>query len=1221
MMIKSEKKTTYVLGVIIIIILLVPMTNGYNIQINYNSKQIIKEKFENTISPIEYTSPPLPNELYIANEEVYLAGEQNDIGYNVDSGNSLHRSLSLYIGEPIEQTIPGRGRIGTLDPNSGDKEDWYRFTLCKNQIIHVELICDENYDIEILDIDENSYGKSYTTSEVGWYFIHVHYNNVMVSSDYTINVFYSGQNDADIGSDAGNSFETATTITPGSYFGYMDCIDVEDWYKFYVNRNDGIFVKVKPIEESDYDIFLYNPLGDIINLAQYYGEDKLEYPADITGFWAIKIAMFPGWDTNLWPEDYFLYGSGVYTLELDLGGIAEKPIDPLPQPDIIPIAQTFIVNNEPTSNKDEYGYLAAISASNYIKDGKRYVSPIVYRGDNTITNYYGTVDDTTQYLIDDWNNYLTRHGIEPIEYIIETEPVEAAANIAKSKWISSDTAVVVIDGSDYKDDVQILFNETNTLNSKTDIVKVSSDISEYKEVGSLYTVPMYISSNWGAIAIHGLGDDFSGEIGITNPKYESLGDDWWPHPYDINGPDTDLYHPITIPGLWMPYTDSLSGLDEMEIIKVSGDRYKIPIDTTDCSINITVITDYPCYLRVYLVDPYGNIRRPMTPHWNGGPINPIHVWNGGHWESIGFDEWRFWEPDFNTEHSVEIHYPMTGKWTAIVAPASVEEADKSYTYHITAKIRMHSSDRINSALSAANGAVIASKEHIPLLYLKKDNLPAETKSALTQLGVKKLIFVNLENIGNDVQDILNEYTIDDLTNMQQVIEKVGDNSDNFITITSLASGDGYFAPSAMIAAYHVSPVISIGEAADAYNTLDMIASWREYAGDYYHGCRSVGHLPEMDHPFDFKEFIKGILKSEFPPTGFDLKKRWFSDVYNEIHELIEGYGLDKPGKEAYLFVAPRDTDIRSPVCRALTGNNSYAGHIPVESPAFSSAVICRDILYPAIIYSNPGRNITSSCLMHFCDPYPWTTNDGQTHQSVLTREMKESGFSQNRFYEGHSIWENLLERYNKGVSFMYQDSHGSGGSALATMYKNIEDQFPQAEPRYEYLKDFDWWDGWRGYNYDDQQTKTPRNVGSTFFNGQEPNLYDPIHFKYCDQLFENLHSQFNLWMSCTTGEHFGPMIFLEHGASLWYGNCGTGSNPQCELLDYWTFEGMLENGLSIGESLSKNIWLLQRDYTTGDPTAMYGVSSQGRTNVHVIYGDPTLKIYSPNWIEPVPVEV
>ena len=45
-----------------------------------------------------------------------------------------------------------------------------------------------------------------------------------------------------------------------------------------------------------------------------------------------------------------------------------------------------------------------------------------------------------------------------------------------------------------------------------------------------------------------------------------------------------------------------------------------------------VSTDTSTNLIVYLVDPQGNIRRPTVPHWNGGEINPIHYWNGGHWE-------------------------------------------------------------------------------------------------------------------------------------------------------------------------------------------------------------------------------------------------------------------------------------------------------------------------------------------------------------------------------------------------------------------------------------------------------------------------------------------------------------------------------------------------------------------------------------------------------------
>jgi hypothetical protein len=162
----------------------------------------------------------------------------------------------------------------------------------------------------------------------------------------------------------------------------------------------------KDVREGDFDIHLYNPSGEWVYSGQYYGEDELEYPADVSGVWKIKIDMFPGWDESKWSDNYFLYGSGAYKLELDIGGTAEAPPDPVPQPDIIPVAQTFVVNDDPDSNKDEYGYLAAIPAANYIDGGQRYVSPIVYQGVDLVPTWFTTVDQTTQYLIDDWNTYL-----------------------------------------------------------------------------------------------------------------------------------------------------------------------------------------------------------------------------------------------------------------------------------------------------------------------------------------------------------------------------------------------------------------------------------------------------------------------------------------------------------------------------------------------------------------------------------------------------------------------------------------------------------------------------------------------------------------------------------------------------------------------------------------------------------------------------------------------
>jgi hypothetical protein len=70
------------------------------------------------------------------------------------------------------------------------------------------------------------------------------------------------------------------------------------------------------------------------------------------------------------------------------------------------------------------------------------------------------------------------------------------------------------------------------------------------------------------------------------------------------------------------------------------------------------------------------------------------------------------------------------------------------------------------------------------------------------------------------------------------------------------------------------------------------------------------------------------------------------------------------------------------------------------------------------------------------------------------------------------------------------------------------------------------------------------------------------------------------------------------------------------------FYDVLVLGKNFGESHSKYLWMFDRDFTTGDPTTMYGRSSffqGGLSNVHAIYGDPTMICYSPDWIEPVPI--
>ncbi|MCK4902683.1 MAG: PKD domain-containing protein, partial [Thermoplasmatales archaeon] len=94
-------------------------------------------------------------------------------------------------------------------------------------------------------------------------------------------------------------------------------------------------------------------------------------------------------------------------------------------------------------------------------------------------------------------------------------------------------------------------------------------------------------------------------------------------------------------------------------------------------------------------------------------------------------------------------------------------------------------------------------------------------------------------------------------------------------------------------------------------------------------------------------------------------------------------------------------------------------------------------------------------------------------------------------------------------------------------------------------------------------------------------------------------------------------------------NAGSGLCPQADLLDDWFFEDALIHGEPVGEAYSKYIWLHQRDFTISEShehfeESMYGPSSlyggDGITTIPVMYGDPELILYSPEWSSPTAID-
>jgi hypothetical protein len=381
-------------------------------------------------------------------------------------------------------------------------------------------------------------------------------------------------------------------------------------------------------------------------------------------------------------------------------------------------------------------------------------------------------------------------------------------------------------------------------------------------------------------------------------------------------------------------------------------------------------------------------------------------------------------------------------------------------------------------------------------------------------------------------------------------------------------------------------------------------------------------LPQADAPVEqnkltvyltLVKYFLGINVS-VPPYGLDARRYWYEDMYTKFHGYIDSLGLDNVGQEGYVTVAPRD-DIPLELHSALMGNNSYAGDIPGDTPAYTNDIVVRNILYPALIYANPGRNITTSQFMNYPDGGTWKTNDGKTSGPIYTtRETKNAFSSHLRTYEGHCLWVAHLQRINEGASVMYYSGHGTGGSGISGQYIQTD---------HSNYPDQVWWDAWRGYMYDNW--KTSRDQGAlVWYNPKGDNLYDIVHYKWVDQLLGNLRSQAVFYMSCTTSDGDGPMVYLDHGAVCGYGNAGSGLGYEADLQDDMFFRDSMIKGEPIGIAFSHQVWLHYRDYTTSDPTSMYGPSTlygaDGITTIQCIYGDPSLIVYSPEWQTPVPID-
>jgi len=239
---------------------------------------------------------------------------QNDMGTGTDAGDSFGAAVTISAGS-------GTGYIDSTDTN-----DYYKVSVTSGQTISVSMTppAGSDFDLKLYDTNQSQVASStlggsqtdsvtYISTYSGYLYIRVY--QWLGSGIYSMTVTITGgatQNDANSGQDAGNSFAQALTIGAGSYTGFIDSTDTNDYYKVNLSSGQMILVYLTPPTGSDFDLYLYNPSQSQVASSTLSGNqtDTVSYMATSSGDYYIRVKQWSG--------------SGVYSFTVWLSSVTTQ---------------------------------------------------------------------------------------------------------------------------------------------------------------------------------------------------------------------------------------------------------------------------------------------------------------------------------------------------------------------------------------------------------------------------------------------------------------------------------------------------------------------------------------------------------------------------------------------------------------------------------------------------------------------------------------------------------------------------------------------------------------------------------------------------------------------------------------------------------------------------------------------------------------------------------
>jgi len=849
---------------------------------------------------------------------------------------------------------------------------------------------------------------------------------------------------------------------------------------------------------------------------------------------------------------------------------------------LVPLRRATFVQQDPESYVDDFSYMAAVPFSIFSHDSSRYMSPLIYNDDSYALDCL--IEDWMEYLEPDTGNVQlsivgNMSSSDAIElsstaggaiypWVTGSSSAEIAARLALSEWSTSDIAVFALSQDEFEDNSIATGQADKALAGlSTTVLTPALSISSNDPVTLSFDVPS--DAAWIEGSINWTGTPYFTHVLVdANGRpvdYSVRSQTYWERRYPYLDAAVPLYFwvPNTGDGEWgltiYPQDSSVSGLLNFDC-KISlhpgfTQSISVPADAKSLSVSATwdnTATD----LNLALLDPSGRLVQ-----WN--PAGSI-VTSPGRADS-------------------SVDYPRAGNWTVVVAwmNANGEQNNVDLSW----QIETLPADLQGYLESAANGAVLASLLNAPLLYVDRDSVPAITQFAAERLGVSTSFLVDPANLHTTaVYNALDTFSaVANLYNYQLVSQWIRSLSDSEAVILSVPVGGGseLLAAAAYSGAYHGAPVFSMcGD--DNLLTTRAEETWFPYL---------IG--PEIDI----------YITSRYSTR---TENGWYDERIPNRYSMLQSATtfedfLDDRGAfnsstvQPVVIVSP--TSLVKPSFDRSIQSHFSSGRIPAESPALASVMINRGSLHAFLFRTAENSDRTLVTMYAYTQGSAFIDNRYDYHMILqyenTTSLLESADFS----VDSHVGYEEVFAGLSSQPALWALSTHGT-----LTRYPTDPPRRPDGTGLFS-LRSVD-----APYA---SESSTERDA-----NGDQ--IVNPVQFEAeaalhriestdtLKQSVTRIGSPIIILTACLLGGSVLPATLMEQGAVAVMASPRTVYFQSAAMVSLFVLEG-LTSGNSTGASLSRALALVSSDYT--DPLPQ---EPRDYANQHILYGDPSVRLYNPN---------